>query len=71
LTTRSAIPQRRQNSIVRTETMAPRGRSIEPSAWSMIVQSTPRQASSSARVSPIGPAPTIRTEIIVPSPSAL
>src|SRR6266446_1233027 len=57
------MPQRRQNSIVRTPIKSILGWSITPSVFSISVQALPRQPRSPANAKPIGPAPTIRTGV--------
>src|SRR6266487_3835177 len=57
------MPQRRQNSIVRTPTRSIFGCSIEPSVFSINVHGTPRQPRSPASAKPTGPAPTIKTGV--------
>src|SRR5262245_21802096 len=57
------MPQRRQNSMVRTPMRSIFGCSIRPSVFSINVQETPRQPRSPASARPTGPAPTIRTGV--------
>ena len=57
----SAMPQRRQNSIVRVLTSFIFGVVIAPSVCSTSSQRMPRQPRSPASASPTGPPPTIRT----------
>src|SRR5262249_31705087 len=61
------MPQRRQNSIVRTPMRSILGCSILPLVFSISVQPAPRQPRSPASASPTGPAPTIRTGVRVVS----
>jgi hypothetical protein len=57
------MPQRRQISIVRVLTSFIFGVAILPSPCSISMQATPRHPSSTARASPTGPPPTIKTGI--------
>ena len=59
--TASAMPQRRQYSMVRELTVLARGCEIVPSPRSTTMQRMPRLPSSAARPRPTGPAPTIST----------
>src|SRR5262245_22922344 len=61
--TRSAIPQRRQNSIVRTFTSFILGVLIRPSVCSTRTHLIPRQPRSAASASPTGPPPAISTGV--------
>jgi hypothetical protein len=68
-----AMPQRRQNSMLRDETMLCFGTLMAPSRFSMSMQSTPRSPSSQASASPTGPAPAMMTSVVasgVISPSS-
>src|SRR4029079_16669028 len=55
------MPQRRQNSMVRTFTSFIFGVTMVPSPCSTSRHGTPRQPSSPASARPTGPPPTIRT----------
>src|SRR5215208_7730561 len=57
------MPQRRQNSIVRTPMRSIFGCSTTPAVFSIRVHGTPRQPRSPASASPTGPAPTIKTGV--------
>src|SRR6516165_6682421 len=59
----SAMPQRRQNSMLRGLTALIFGTLIAPSRFSTSTQSTPRKPSSHASARPTGPAPAIRTDV--------
>src|SRR5712691_9613664 len=59
------MPQRRQNSIVRTPTRSILGWPMAPSVFSISVHAMPRQPRSPARARPTGPAPTMSTGVFL------